>query len=219
MSRLSNSRRRPFVRITLPRAERLHRLVVFLPETPRNRASILSELRIGLRTFYRELELLKRCGVKVRRKAGLYRLLATATPAEGRLPFPDPQLSFAEMAELARCDCPAGARLAGLLAAVTEHFEPSETGRKGARTRRHGAGQGQGLGGEIERMSRSGQGMGASRIRPIRWRRDPLPGHMNSLSEVIRPGNLGVSRARGRNPHGGVAGSKSAPRSTEGGCQ
>src|SRR5580700_3929193 len=142
MSSLSNSRRRPSVRITLQRAERLHRLVIFLAETPSSRASILSELRIGLRTFYRELELLERCGVKVRRKAGLYWLLATAEEAEGRLPFPDPQLSFAELAELARCDCPAGTRLAKLLAAVTEHPEPPKKRQTGARKRRQATAKG-----------------------------------------------------------------------------
>src|SRR5271155_1932620 len=136
MGSLSNSRRRPSVRITLHRAERLHRLVIFLAENPRNRASILSELRIGLRTFYRELELLKRCGVKVRHKTKQYMLLATAEQAEGRLPFPDPQLSFAEMAELARCDCPAGERLAELLGPVTEQPEIPKKGQKGARKRR-----------------------------------------------------------------------------------
>ncbi len=136
MSSLPNPRRRPSVRITLQRAERLHRLVTYLAETPRNRASILSELRIGLRTFYRELELLKRCGVRVRHKSKLYLLLATAGQAEGRLPFPDPQLSFAEMAELARCDCPAGERLAELLAAVTQHPELPKKGQKGTRKRR-----------------------------------------------------------------------------------
>jgi predicted DNA-binding transcriptional regulator YafY len=136
MSSPSNSRRRPSVRITLQRAERLHRLVTFLAETPRNRASILSELRIGLRTFYRELELLKRCGVKVRHKTKQYMLLATAEQAEGRLPFPDPQLSFAEMAELARCDCAAGERLAELLAAVTQHPELPKKGQKGVQKRR-----------------------------------------------------------------------------------
>src|SRR5271163_1476834 len=144
MSSPSNSRRRPSVRITLQRAERLHRLVTFLAENPRNRASILSELRIGLRTFYRELELLKRCGVKVRHKTKQYMLLATAEQAEGRLPFPDPQLSFAEMAELARCDCPAGARLAELLAAVTEHRELPTKGRKGPRDRRQATPKGKG---------------------------------------------------------------------------
>jgi hypothetical protein len=86
-----------------------------------------------LRTFYRELELLKRCGVKVRHKSKLYHLLPTAAEAEGRLPFPDPQLSFAEMAELARCDCAAGRRLADLLSAVINHPEPA---RK--RSRQHG---------------------------------------------------------------------------------
>jgi hypothetical protein len=133
MSSLSNPRRRPSVRITLQRAARLHRLVSFLAETPRNRAVILSELRIGLRTFYRELELLKRCGVRVRHKSKLYLLSATAEEAEGRLPFPDPQLSFSEMAELAGCDCPAGARLAKLLATVTEHPEPPKKRQTGAR--------------------------------------------------------------------------------------
>jgi hypothetical protein len=84
----------------------------------------LSELRIGLRTFYREWELLERCGVKVRHRSKLYFLGATAEQAEGRLPSPDPQLSFAEMAELARCDCAAGRRLAALLAEVIEWREP-----------------------------------------------------------------------------------------------
>jgi hypothetical protein len=83
-----------------------------------------------LRTFYRELELLKRCGVKVRYKAKLYFLVPTAAEAEGRLPFPDPQLSFAEMAELAQCDCPAGKRLAELLAAVITLPGPAKRRRR-----------------------------------------------------------------------------------------
>jgi hypothetical protein len=126
-------RRRPSVHITLQRAARLHRLVRFLAGGPRPRAAVLSELRIGLRTFYRELELLKRCGVKVRHKAKLYHLLPTATEAEGRLPFPDPQLSFAEMAELAQCDCAAGRRLAELLGAVINQPEPGKKRAGGAK--------------------------------------------------------------------------------------
>jgi hypothetical protein len=126
MSSSPNPRRRPAVHITLQRAARLHRLVGFLAASPRNRPAILSELRIGLRTFYRELELLRRCGVKVRQRNKLYTLVGTAEQAEGRLPFPDPQLSFAEMAELARCDCPAGRRLADLLATVINQPEPAK---------------------------------------------------------------------------------------------
>ncbi len=124
MTNSASPRRRPSVHITLPRAARLHRLVRFLAEKPRGRSAILSDLRIGLRTFYRELDLLNRCGVKVRHKLKLYHLVPTAVEAEGRLPFPDPQLSFAEMAELAQCACPAGARLAELLAAVIKPPDP-----------------------------------------------------------------------------------------------
>ncbi|MEO6810097.1 MAG: hypothetical protein ABI353_13365, partial [Isosphaeraceae bacterium] len=105
MSR-GSSRRRPAVHITLGRAARLHQLVLMLSEGPRSRDAVLLELGIGLRTFYRELELLKRCGIKIRLAKKQYTLQTTAEAAEGRLPFPDPQLSFAEMAELARCPGP-----------------------------------------------------------------------------------------------------------------
>jgi hypothetical protein len=134
MNSPAHARRRPSVHITLQRAARLHRLVRLLADSPRTRNAILSELRIGLRTFYRELELLNRCGVKIRHKDRQYHLLPTAVEAEGRLPFPDPQLSFAEMAELAGCDCPAGKRLAELLASVVNHPAPPK-GRTGKRAK------------------------------------------------------------------------------------
>jgi hypothetical protein len=117
-------RRRPSIHITLPRAARLHRLIVILGESPRTRDVVLSQLGIGLRTFYRELELLARCGVKVRHKDKRYTLTTTVEQAEGRLPFPDPQLSFSEMADLARCDCESARRLARLLTSVTNHAAP-----------------------------------------------------------------------------------------------
>ncbi len=118
MKRSSSSRRRPAVHITLGRASRLHRLVTVLTTGPQTREAVLHELRIGLRTFYRELELLKRCGVKIQQKDKAYRLQSTAEQAEGRLPFPDPQLSFAEMAELARGPGEAARRLAEMLDSV-----------------------------------------------------------------------------------------------------
>ena len=130
MSSQANTRRRPSVHITLQRAARLHRLVRFVAGAARTRPAILSELRVGLRTFYRELELLKKCGVRVRHKQKLYQLLPTATEALGRLPFPDPQLSFAEMAERAACDCAAGRRLRELLDTVVNHPGPAKTRTK-----------------------------------------------------------------------------------------
>jgi hypothetical protein len=138
MKRSPNTRRRPSVHITLGRASRLHRLVTFLAEAPRGRDAILAELRIGLRTFYRELELLKRCGVRVQHKDRAYTLLATAEQAEGRLPFPDPQLSFAEMAELARGPGEAAQRLSELLATVVNYPSsskpPKGRGRRGGKS-------------------------------------------------------------------------------------
>ncbi|MFO0907959.1 MAG: hypothetical protein U0794_06285 [Isosphaeraceae bacterium] len=118
MTRSRTARRRPAVHITLGRAARLHRLVRLLSESSRSREAILTALGIGLRTFYRELELLKRCGVKVVLRDRVYVLVSTAEQAEGRLPFPDPQLSFAEMAELSRLPGEAAQRLARLLESV-----------------------------------------------------------------------------------------------------
>lgn len=135
MKRSSSGRRRPAVHITLGRAARLHRLVTVLAAGPQTREAVLQELRIGLRTFYRELELLKRCGVKVQQKNKAYRLQGTAEQAEGKLPFPDPQLSFAEMAELARGPGEAARRLAEMLASVVNFPTATPKGAK-ARGRR-----------------------------------------------------------------------------------
>jgi hypothetical protein len=132
MSRILNHRRLP--RISLGRAARLHRLVMLLAREPRRREAILQGLRIGLRTFYRELKLLKRCGIGVQRKGRMYALRTTAEPVEGRLPFPDPQLNFAEMFELARCPGRAAQRLAEILARVIDNHDLTDPrGRRRSR--------------------------------------------------------------------------------------
>jgi hypothetical protein len=131
MKRTSNPRRRPSIHITAARAARLHRFVSTLASGPRARDALLTALGVGLRTFYRELELLKRCGVRIRLDDRSYQLLSTADEAEGRLPFPDPQLSFSEMAELARGSGEAAKRLAQLLDNVIElaTAKPARGGR------------------------------------------------------------------------------------------
>src|SRR5215210_5952353 len=126
MSRPTSGRRRPAVHISLARASRLHRLVKLLVESPRSRDLLLGELAIGLRTFYRELVLLKKCGIKVELKGKSYLLRTTAEEAEGGLPFPDPQLSFAEMAELSQGTGLAARRLAELLESVVKPPAPSK---------------------------------------------------------------------------------------------
>ena len=104
---------------------------MLLAQEPRTREAILTSLGIGLRTFYRELELLNRCGVKVQHKNKSYTLHATAEQAEGRLPFPDPQLSFAEMAELSRYPGDASKRLARMLESVVNSPAPPKRGGGG----------------------------------------------------------------------------------------
>ena len=132
-------RRRPGGHITLARAARLHRLVMMLGNGPTVKSDLLSRLEIGLRTFYRELELLKKCGIRFRLDLNGYVLRMTPVEAEGRLPFPDPQLSFAEMAELSKLSGPAASRLAALLATVVavEPQTPKKRSRKKASKSNH----------------------------------------------------------------------------------
>jgi hypothetical protein len=104
---------------------------MLLAQRPHTREEILRELLIGLRTFYRELELMGRCGIRVRQKDRAYSLLTTVEQAKGRLPFPDPQLSFAEMADLSRSPGAAGRRLAELLARVLHHPEANAPDLRG----------------------------------------------------------------------------------------
>jgi hypothetical protein len=120
MNPSSSPRRRTSGHITLARASRLHRLVRLLTESNRKRDDLLADLKIGLRTFYRELELLQRRGLKVDREDKTYRLKGTLAAAEVRLPFPDPQLSFAEMAELSQLPGKTPIRLGALLRSVID---------------------------------------------------------------------------------------------------
>ncbi len=132
--RTTTSRRGPAGHITLSRAARLHRLVTILGAGSKGRDDLLGSLAVGLRTFYRELELLSKCGIKVRLAKKKYQLKTTVPEAEGRLPFPDPQLSFSEMAELSRGTGDAARRLALLLATVIDASQvaprPKRAGRK-----------------------------------------------------------------------------------------
>lgn len=131
------SRRRPAVQITDSRAARLHRLARLLDEAPRSREELLDLLQIGLRTFYRELELLRRCGVKVRLIGKKYQLRGTLSQAETQLPFPDPRLSFAEMVELSSYQGPAARRLDTMLRRVLG--QSAGTGAKRPEERQEGA--------------------------------------------------------------------------------
>ncbi len=102
--------------LTLARSARLHRLVTLLTQAYHPRAELLATLGLGPRTLYREIAWLRRAGVAVRFDSDqrAYRINKPLDQIERTLRFPDPQLTFAEAAELARGGSPAARRLAEL---------------------------------------------------------------------------------------------------------
>lgn len=92
----------PAKAVTLERAARLYRLVAFLSEGPRTRKALLQRLRIDIRTFYRDLEMLRECKIAVALAKRKYTLETEAASARLALPFPDPGLSLGEAQQLAK---------------------------------------------------------------------------------------------------------------------
>jgi hypothetical protein len=123
MPKRAAAKRRQTGQISLGRAARLFRLIGLLGQAPTSRDALLKILGIGLRTYYRELQLLKKCGIRVSLSEKVYHLHTSPELAQGRLPFPDPKLSFAEIRELVLGQGPAATRLLELLNRVTEQAE------------------------------------------------------------------------------------------------
>ena len=88
--------------VTPERFVRLHRLVRLLAGGPQTREVIVRRLRLDVRGFYRDLDLLRSSGVAVSLDAGRYTLDQTEADALSRLPFPDPHLTLGEAQSLAK---------------------------------------------------------------------------------------------------------------------
>ena len=101
--------------VSLERANRLYRLIQLLDSGPKTRAGILQRLRIDIRTFYRDLEMLRECEIVIvlaRRKYSLAERAASLIP---RLPFPDPSLTLGEAKLLAKGRSAVHKKLKGIL--------------------------------------------------------------------------------------------------------
>jgi hypothetical protein len=61
----------------------------------------MRRLRLDIRSFYRDLELLRRAGIAVWLREGNYILEQTTDAAIAHLPFPDPHLTLGEAMQLA----------------------------------------------------------------------------------------------------------------------
>jgi hypothetical protein len=101
--------------VTTERFLRLHRLVQLLGAGPATRETLARRLRLDVRGFYRDLELLRAAGIGVTVSASRYSLGASVPEALSRLPFPDPHLSLGEAQTLARGRTAAHRRLSQMI--------------------------------------------------------------------------------------------------------
>jgi len=94
--------RPPATAVTADRASRLYRLLHLLGQGAQTRAALTRKLRLGIRGFYRDLEVLRTVGIAVDLVNSRYVLLEDLAEAIERLPFPDPGLTLGEARLLAK---------------------------------------------------------------------------------------------------------------------
>jgi hypothetical protein len=88
--------------VSAERAARLYRLLQLLGTGPQTRAVIARRLRLDVRGFYRDLEVLRAAGIAVPLRNRRYTLEGSVANATSHLPFPDPRLTLGEAAQLAK---------------------------------------------------------------------------------------------------------------------
>lgn len=88
--------------ITSDRASRLVRLVNLIGQKGQKREFLVQRLGVGLRDFYRDLDLLRKAGIDVQFSDGKYSLPGSISQSEELLPFPNPFLTLGEAEKLAR---------------------------------------------------------------------------------------------------------------------
>ena len=87
--------------VTAQRAARLYRLLALTAGNARTRPTLQKKLKVDVRGFYRDLELLRSLGVTVTVAGDKYELVGGLDEALAKLPFPDPGLSLREALDLA----------------------------------------------------------------------------------------------------------------------
>jgi hypothetical protein len=104
--------------ITVDRAQRLFRLIRLLRLAPQTRGGLTRKLRIDVRGFYRDLELLREAGIQIPFHEQRYSLDENIRTVLERLPFPDPHLTLREAKDLAKGRTPAHGKVRKLIKAV-----------------------------------------------------------------------------------------------------
>ncbi len=114
----------PAAPVTAERAMRLFRLVTLLGERPRTRQFLTRRLSVGIRDFYRDLEILRRSGVDIVHQDNSYTLLTVFKTAQSLIPFPNPGLTLGEAEQLARGRSAAHRKLQSLVQSLTLVGQP-----------------------------------------------------------------------------------------------
>jgi hypothetical protein len=105
--------------VTTERARRLIRLVQILAAAPQTRLELQRRLRIDVRSFYRDLELLRSSGLAVPFAGRRYHLEGNEQDAIAALPFPDPRLRLGEVIQLSRGRTAAHDKLRAMIQEIT----------------------------------------------------------------------------------------------------
>jgi predicted DNA-binding transcriptional regulator YafY len=111
--RTSRPKAEPRAAVTAERFTRLYRLLNLLAAGPQTRARLTRSLKLDMRGFYRDLELLRKAGITIALTEGRYALAEDVEDALARLPFPDPLLTLGEALQLARGRTAAHRKLRG----------------------------------------------------------------------------------------------------------
>ena len=88
--------------VTVERAARLYRLLQLIGDKPQTRDALRRRLKLDVRGFYRDLELLRASGIELALVNGRYVLQEPVARVLSRLPFPDPRLTLGEATQLAK---------------------------------------------------------------------------------------------------------------------
>jgi predicted DNA-binding transcriptional regulator YafY len=116
---MANKSRDDLRSVTTERATRLYALITLVAENPRARQELIRRLRMDVRGFYRDLNLLRAAGIELVMSDGRYRLDQSRARAYAMLPFPDPRLTLGEAREVARGRSAAHRKLTRLIASIT----------------------------------------------------------------------------------------------------
>jgi hypothetical protein len=104
--------------VTAERAARLYRLIRIVSQKPQTREMLRKRLRLDLRGFYRDLELLRESGIELPLVKRRYVLSEPMDQVLPQLPFPDPRLTLGDAVALAKGRTKAHRKLREIISAI-----------------------------------------------------------------------------------------------------